>query len=353
MRIPGLIDPHVHMREPGGEYKEDWDSGTAAALAGGVTMVLAMPNTKPPVADKLTLETNLSLAASKARCDFAHFVGAGTGNRDTVAGLAPHAAGLKMYLDQTYGDLKLDDMEDWLRHFQNWPASSPLCVHAEGPSLAAAILLAEVTNRPVHLCHISLRSEILLIKAAKEKGIPVTCEVAPHHLFLSRDDISTIGPGRSEVRPRLASREDVQTLWDNMDCIDCFATDHAPHTLLEKDGENPPPGFPGLESALPLYLTAMSQGRLTLDDIVDRCIINPRRIFHLPEQPDTFVEIDPTARWTFDAGKTHTRCGWSPFDGFPLTGRIKSVTLRGKVVYNDGEVLARSGSGRNVRPDLK
>ncbi|NLF49853.1 MAG: amidohydrolase family protein [Leptolinea sp.] len=353
MRIPGLIDPHVHMREPGGEHKEDWSTGTASALAGGVTMVLAMPNTKPPVTDRKTLEATLSLAGSKARCDFAQFIGAGAGNRETAASLAPHTAGLKMYLDSTYGDLKLDNMEDWFIHFQNWPASSPLCVHAEGPSLAAAILLAEVTNRPVHLCHISLRSEIMLIRAAKARGIPVTCEVSPHHLFLNCDDIPSISPGRSEVRPRLASRDDVQALWDNLDCIDCFATDHAPHTPGEKDSDNPPPGFPGLESALPLYLTAMSQGRLTLDDILARCVINPRHIFHLPEQPDTFVEIDPAARWTFDAAKSHTRSGWSPFDGFTLTGRIESVTLRGKVVYKNGEILAEPGSGHNIRSELK
>jgi carbamoyl-phosphate synthase/aspartate carbamoyltransferase/dihydroorotase len=227
-----------------------------------------------------------------------------------------------------------------------------LCVHAEGPSLATAILLAEIYNRPVHLCHISLRSEILLIRAAKERGIPVTCEVTPHHLFLSQEDIPAIGPGRSEVRPRLATRMDVQALWDNLAHIDCFATDHAPHTLAEKDGENPPPGFPGLESALPLYLTAVAQGRLTLDDIISRCILNPRRIFYLPEQPDTFVEIDTQTRWNFTAANTYTRCGWSPFEGYPMTGRVRSVTLRGEVAYRDGEILAKPGYGRNLRPDI-
>jgi len=352
MRIPGIIDPHVHMREPGGENKEDWDSGTSAALAGGVTMVLAMPNTKPPVTDQAALQAVLATASVKARCDFGQYLGAGGGNLSSAAQLAPAVAGLKMYLDQTFGNLKLDDMGQWMQHVQNWPYASPLCVHAEGPSLATAILLAEIYRRPVHLCHISLQSEILLIKAAKARGIPVTCEVTPHHLFLCQDDIPAIGPGRSEVRPRLATRSDVQALWDNLDCIDCFATDHAPHTLTEKDGENPPPGFPGLESALPLYLTAVAQGRLTLDQIVDRCIINPRRIFHLPEQPNTFVEIDPDARWTFTAASTFTRCGWSPFEGYPMTGRIQTVTLRGDVVYQDGKVLAKPGTGRNIRPAL-
>lgn len=349
MRIPGLIDPHVHMREPGGEHKEDWESGTKAALAGGVTLVLAMPNTKPAVTDRFSLQTTLTIASSKACCDFAQYLGAGSENLKTAAVLSPHVAGLKMYLDQTFGNLKLEDIADWMQHFQSWPTASPLCVHAEGASLATAILLAELYYRPVHLCHISLRSEILLIKAAKARGIPVTCEVTPHHLFLSVDDIPAIGTGRSEVRPRLASPDDVQALWDNLNSIDCFATDHAPHALAEKDSDNPPPGFPGLESALPLYLTAVSQGRLTLEDIVSRCVTNPQRIFNLPEQPETFVEIDPHARWDFSTARTFTRSGWSPFEGYPMTGRIESVTLRGRVVFKSGEVIARPGSGCNLR----
>lgn len=352
MLIPGLIDPHVHMREPGGEHKEDWDSGTCAALAGGVTTLLAMPNTKPSVIDAETLHNALSAAAPKARCDYAHFLGAGTENLKTAADFASNVAGLKMYLDQTFGTLKLDDMGQWMDHFQNWPASAPLCVHAEGPALATAILLAEIYKRPAHLCHISLRSEILLIKVAKERGIPVTCEVTPHHLFLSQEDIPAIGPGRSEVRPRLATRKDVQALWDNLAYIDCFATDHAPHTLAEKDSENSPPGFPGLESALPLYLTAVSDGRLTMEDIISRCVTNPRRIFHLPEQPDTFVDIDLQSRWNFTAANTFTRCGWSPFEGYPMTGRVLSVTLRGEVVCREGEILAKPGYGRNLRPEI-
>lgn len=350
MRIPGLIDPHVHMREPGGEHKEDWESGTNAALAGGVTTILAMPNTKPSVTNRTTLQQALMAASGKARCDFAQYLGAGSENLVEAALLAPQVAGLKMYLDQTFGTLKLDDMGQWMQHFQNWPVSSPLCVHAEGASLATAILLAELYNRPVHLCHISLRSEILLIKAAKARGIPVTCEVTPHHLFLSQDDIPAIGPGRSEVRPRLGTKADVQALWDNLDSIDCFATDHAPHTLAEKDSENPPPGFPGLESALPLYLTAVFEGRLTMEDIISRCVTNPRQIFHLPEQSETTVEIDPHAHWIFTAANTFTRCGWSPFEGCAMTGRVESVTLLGTVVFKAGEVLAKSGSGRNLRP---
>src|SRR5512142_437197 len=116
IKLPGLIDPHVHLREPGATHKEDWDSGTAAALAGGVTMVLAMPNTKPPIFDAQTLEQAQAAARSKARCDYAQFLGAGPSNAESAARLADQSAGLKMYLDQTFGELRLDSMTIWQEH---------------------------------------------------------------------------------------------------------------------------------------------------------------------------------------------------------------------------------------------
>jgi carbamoyl-phosphate synthase/aspartate carbamoyltransferase/dihydroorotase len=251
LKLPGLIDPHVHVREPGQTYKEDWDSATQAALAGGVTLILAMPNTKPPVFDAATLQLALDFAGQKARCDYAQFVGAGPDNADILPVLAPKAAGLKMYLDSTFGELRLDDMILWMPHFANYPKEYPIVLHSESRTMAAGILFAALYDRPVHIAHISLKEEVLLIKAARERGVKVTCEVCPHHLFLSKDDIPSISngyPGRGEVRPRLATKEDVAALWQNMDVIDCFATDHAPHTLEEKDSDHPPPGFPGLET---------------------------------------------------------------------------------------------------------
>src|SRR5918993_1141413 len=226
LKLPGLIDPHVHLREPGATHKEDWDSGTCAALAGGFTMVLAMPNTQPPIFDAETLDIALGAAHQKARCDYAQYLGAGPDNADIVPALAHKAAGLKMYLDSTFGELRLDDMTLWKPHFEKYPMEYPIVVHAESRSMAAAILFSAMYDRPVHIAHISLKEEVLLIKAAKERGIKVTCEVCPHHLFLSKDDIpaiSTEHSGRGEVRPRLATREDVAALWQNMDVIDCFA----------------------------------------------------------------------------------------------------------------------------------
>src|SRR5512144_2158794 len=206
LKLPGLIDPHVHVREPGQTHKEDWNTVTQAALAGGVTTVLAMPNTKPPIFDAATLDLALDAARQKARCDYGQYVGAGPDNAQTAALLADRAAALKMYLDMTFGQLRLDDMTLWMPHFEKYPKQYPIVAHSESRSMAAAILFAALYDRPVHIAHISLREEVLLIKAAKERGIKVTCEVCPHHLFLTKPAAPAISHGhlgRGEVRPRL------------------------------------------------------------------------------------------------------------------------------------------------------
>ena len=155
IQLPGLIDPHVHVREPGQIHKEDWDSATQAALAGGVTMILAMPNTKPPIFDDATLDLALEAAKGKARCDYAQFVGAGPDNAEIVPALATRAAGLKMYLDSTFGELRLDDMTLWMPHFAKFPKEHPIVLHSESRTMAAGILFAAIYDRPVHIAHIS------------------------------------------------------------------------------------------------------------------------------------------------------------------------------------------------------
>jgi carbamoyl-phosphate synthase/aspartate carbamoyltransferase/dihydroorotase len=349
MRLPGLVDPHVHVREPGATHKEDWGTASAAALAGGFTAILAMPNTQPPVIGAESLDLALASARAKAHCDYAQFLGAGPNNVEQLPALAHRAAGLKMYLDQTYGPLRLDDLSLWMAHLSAWLPHLPVVAHAEGRSMAAVILMAALYDRPVHLAHVSLRQEILLIRAAKERGLKVTCEVTPHHLFLTQDDARAIGAGRSEVRPPLATARDRDALWENLEVIDCFATDHAPHTLAEKDSDNPPPGFPGLETALPLLLTAVHAGRLTIDDLVARMADNPRKIFQLAPQPESWIDIDPQARWEVRAAGLKSRCAWTPFEGWHARGKVRQVVVRNQVAYRDGAVLAPPGSGKHMR----
>ena len=208
--LPGLIDPHVHLREPGAIHKEDFDSGTAAALAGGFTAVLAMPNTQPPLTDDASLAIAEEAASAKARCDYGLYVGAGRENTDTIFRLAARACGLKLYLDQTYGPLRLDDLDSLEKHIAAWPREKAVAAHAEGRSLAAVILLSALFEQPLHISHVSRADEINLIARAKQRGFPITCEVTPHHLFLTQEDEGQLGEGRCEVRPRLATDADQQ-----------------------------------------------------------------------------------------------------------------------------------------------
>lgn len=346
--LPGLIDPHVHLREPGATHKEDFLSGTAAALAGGFTAVLAMPNTQPPLTDEASLEKAKAAAREKALCDYAIFLGAGADNALTAAQLVSMVCGLKMYLDQTFGPLRLNELNSIQEHLRHWPSSRPIAVHAEGMSMAAMLLLCGLHHKPVHLCHVSRKEEILLVRAAKERGFPVTCEVTPHHLFLTEEDIPQLGAGRSEVRPRLATKADQAALWENLAVIDCFASDHAPHTLAEKDSDNTPPGFPGLETSLGLFLTAVSEGRLTLQDCLDRMALRPRQIYGLPEQAETRIRVDENAIWEVRGAELHSRSRWSPFEGRKLKGIVRQVELRGRVVFQDGEITAPAGTGQDL-----
>ncbi|KAA0187713.1 Carbamoyl-phosphate synthetase (Glutamine-hydrolysing) [Fasciolopsis buskii] len=376
--LPGLVDIHVHTRDPGLEYKEDWSTATVAALAGGVVAVFAMPNTDPAVIDEASLHLASERAASRSYCDYGLYVGATADNVASVAQLSRHAIGLKMYLNETFTTLSLaGQMDVWRKHFESWPANRPICCHAEGETMAAVLLLAELTNRSVHICHVSRKSEIELIRDAKARGLKVTCEVCPHHLFLTVDDMPKEG-GWAEVRPRLGAREDIEALWANLSTIDCFATDHAPHLASEKARDKKaPPGFPGLETMLPLLLTAMCEGRLTLSDLIERLHINPLRIFGLTTYgdaneildrcayEDTWVEVDLSSEWYLPgacsdqipldkkptSGSTptlYTRAGWSPFAGRRVRGRVRRVMLRGALAFVDNRVLVKPGYGVNL-----
>ncbi len=370
IRIPGLIDAHVHLREPGYTHKEDFYTGTAAALAGGVTAVLDMPNTVPPTDTPERFAEKAALAAAKAVCDVGLFVGATTDQLDAYLPIAQHACGLKIYVSETFGSLRIEDLGLLHRFFRSWsevagggwqvaggdpvlpsPQSpvpnprSPIAVHAEELMLPVCLNLSHLYNVPLHIVHVTRRSEIELIRRAKEQGYPVTCEVTPHHLFLSSDDLPRLG-SRGDMRPKLASPDDVAALWENLAVVDIFATDHAPHTLTEKALPKPPPGVPGVETLLPLLLTAVHDGRLELDDILRRCVENPRRIYGVPDQPDTFVDVDVDARYELSDASQHTKAGWTPFAGQFVFGKVEKVTLRGQPVYDGDRILAEPGSGK-------
>ena len=359
IRIPGLVDAHVHLRDPGYEHKEDFYSGTAAALAGGVTTMLDMPNTQPPTATPEIFQDKSRRAAAKVVCDVGIFVGATSSYLDAYLPVAEQACGLKIYVSDTFGSLRIDTLELMHRFFRTRAAKAdssgyrmrngtgigPIAVHAEELMLPVCLNLSQLYDVPLHIVHVTRRSEIELIARAKERGLPVTCEVCPHHLFLSSEDLPRLG-ALGDMRPRLATPDDVAALWQHMPIVDIIATDHAPHTLAEKQLETPPPGVPGVETMLPLLLTAIHDGRLTLDGMIARCYTNPKRIYGLPDQPDTWVDVEVDTPFVLHNQDMRTRVGWTPFAGMTLFGKVQEVTLRGTTVFKEGNLLVQAGSGQ-------
>ncbi len=343
--LPGLIDVHTHLRVPGGEHKEDFTTGTTAAISGGVTMILAMPNTTPPLTTKKTLDQARAVAKQAVLCDVGLFAGASPEHVDELPTLSAGAVALKIYLNDTFGPLRVEDLPTLRACFRDWSPEKPIAMHAEKQSVAVGIGLAAAYERPVHFCHISRREEIELIADARMRGLPVTCEVTPHHLFLDQEDAARLGP-LGDMRPVLGTADDVAALWEHIDdTIDCIATDHAPHTLEEKESAAPPPGVPGLDTSLTLMLTAVQDGRLSLSRLVDLMHHNPRRIFNLPPQKDTWIEVDMLEHVIGDYG-VETKCGWTPFEGLEVTGLVSRVILRGQIVFKDGLILTQPGDGR-------
>lgn len=351
VRLPGLIDPHVHVRDLAQAHKEDWDSCTAAALAGGITTIFAMPNTQPPIVDVDALTRYKHAAQQRARCDYGIYLGSSASNIGNAYLLAPQCAGLKMYLDATFGMLKMDGLDLLVEHAANWPKDKPLLAHAEEHQCASAILAAHLAGRSIHICHVSRRSEIELIAKAKDKGMAVTCEVCPHHLLFTPANMRARGfeGGFAEVRPRVQTEGDIAGLWRHLDVIDCFATDHASHTVEEKQAANPPPGFPGIEQALAVWLTCAHEGQLTVDDIVLRMHTNPARIFGVKTDIGTHIDVDLDEAWVPNAAPQFTKAGWTPYAGLTLRGRVTKTTLRGFVAYDGESVLAQPGRGKEVR----
>ena len=204
--------------------------------------------------------------------------------------------------------------------------------------------MAEKLNRHIHFCHISRKQEIEWIAEGKARGLKITCEVTPHHLFLDQRDAQRLGP-LGDVRPRLADPSDVAALWDHIgSTIDVIATDHAPHTLEEKAAIKSPPGVPGLESSPPLMATAVVEGRLSTARLVELMHTNPARIFGLTPQPDTWMEVDLSGQYTFPDHPLYTKCGWSPFEGRSMHARVQRVSVNGTVMVNHGIVQMKNSN---------
>lgn len=368
--LPGVIDIHVHFREPGNTEKEDFESGSRAAAKGGVTTVLDMPNTNPPTTSVAAI-LEKRLLAKKSVVNVGLYLGA---TEDNLAELQKPcgASGIKIYMGSSTGDLLLDDIDALERVFretdlpliihaennarlksreQAFAARSDVNVHseirdAESAELAvrAVIDLCEKTKHPAHLTHISTSGEVELIRKAKEKNIPVTCDVAPHHLFLSAADYDHLG-ALVRVNPPLRTQRDQRALWRGLQdgTIDCIATDHAPHLLSEKQRpyREAPSGIPGVETSLPLMLNAVREGKMTLNMLVEKMCARPAEIFRLGRKGKIAEGWDADLALV-DLQKTQevrredlaTKCGWSPFEGMQLAGWPVMTIVQGKIIYN-------------------
>ncbi len=373
--FPGLIDPHVHLRDPGSPHKEDFFTGTCAALAGGFTTVMDMPEySSPPTITQKALREKEELASRKAVCDFHIRMGASGNNFEEIRKASPTS--LKFFTAETNSPLTITDYSVISRHFSEFPRAKPICVHAEdqgvidtlskkysdyprirGP-LASAFALAKIlalqkeTNRRVHICHISTGLELELLKDA---GKGVTWETTPHHLFMDTRDYSRLG-AFAKTNPPLRSPQDRAALWKNLDRLEMIGTDHAPHTKEEKESGSPPSGIPGLETAFPLLLDACLKGKMRISRLSELCSRNPAKAFNLKSKGELalgfdadFVLVNPNETTTIRGDSLFTKCKWSPFEGRKLKGRIKRVFLRGTEVYRDGEgILAKPGYGKRV-----
>ena len=257
-KLPMLIDMHVHVREPGDEQKETWDTCSRAALKGGNGLICAMPNTKPSCTNSQVYNMVDNLAKNKSMCDYMIFMGANGENYTELETMKSKVCAIKFYLNETFSTLKINNISVLRQYFIHCPDDLLMCFHAEVEMVGVVLYLNSIYNKRVHICHISKKEEIEMIRDAKEHGYDVTCEVTPHHLFIDETMANALPDNFKTVKPNLNNPEDRQALWDNMDIIDCFATDHAPHLKEEKQSCGCP-GFTGLETSLLLLLDAVNK----------------------------------------------------------------------------------------------
>lgn len=336
-RFPGLIDVHVHLRDPGATQKEDFITGSKAAVAGGFTYILDMPNNPVPTFSTEALDDKIARSRS-SYCDIGFHYGTNGKNTDTFKAVwsSRNVFGLKLYCNHTTGDYLVDDPILLDAVFNAWQCSKPILVHAEGETLERVIRLASRYKRRLHVCHISLATEVAMVKEAKSQGISVTAGVCPHHLFLTDRDVTTLG-SFAMMKPPLGTETDRVALWDGVHdgTIDLVETDHAPHTIEEKHATPPPYGVPGLETALGLLLKSVHDGTVSQDMVISLLYGAPKKIFSIPDQNDTYIELDPDVPYTLESSMLKSKCTWSPFIGWELYGKVQRVVIRGEKRLNE------------------
>jgi dihydroorotase len=380
--LPGLVDVHVHLRDMDLAYKEDFATGTAAAAAGGISSVLDMPNTIPPTDSAGRLIEKQNVAAQKTYTNVGFHAAAVSDSREVESLAGVGAFSLKLYLPKPISpfDVKNDGAIEKMMSAAG-RAKIPVTVHAEDLSTAtntsqvddfeelgkarSPILETQAVDRliriqkkarcQVHYCHLTLRSSLMKINSSAKS----TSEVTPHHLLLSRRALSSLGwkawmvpPLRSEETRRSLLRSTISGL------ASVIASDHAPHTIKEKDqsASKSPPGVPGLETTLRLMLTLVSRQQMSLSLLVKLLSENPARIFGFKSKAKIrngsdgdVVLIDLKKESKIDSSRFFSKAKFSPFDGFKTKGAVHSTIVGGRLVYREGEIVAREGSGSVLR----
>lgn len=376
--VPGLIDMHTHLREPGQEAKEDFASGSRAGAAGGYTTVATMPNTSP-VVDTAALVTSLQKRAEDVAIIHIHIIGAVTKNQEgkELAELGDMvAAGAVAFSDDGHFDPSakvLLSAYDYLVPFNkaiiNHEEDTSLVedgamneghrsamlgfkgrpIVAEDIAVARDIMLAEYAGAHVHVAHISSGRAVELVREAKKRGVHVTAEATPHHLTMT-DALVDPADSSTKVNPPLRTAKDVNAVVAGLcdGTIDMIATDHSPHAAEEKDREYiyAPSGFPGLETAIGVLMTDLVHtGKLPLETLIERMTYAPARVFQLNAGtlreggPADVTVIDPNLVWTVDEKKFYTRGSHSPFVGRELTGKAVLTVVDGQIVMKDGVII--------------
>ena len=372
--LPGAIDSHVHFREPGMEKKEDWKTGSGAAAAGGICTVIDMPNTKPPTTTVKLLEEKRKIAEKKSIVNFGLNFGASSENAAEMR-KAKGIAGFKVYMGTTTGDLKIEGDTDILQAFRIAKAKGvPAAVHAEDEGLIrhyAALLkgrgdpLAYCDSRPVsvavkgleraiaqasiaknhlHVCHVSSIEEVRLIAEAKKAGLKVTCEVCPHHMFMGRKDVEKLGNFVKMNPPLRGDRERHELLRAlETGLIDIAASDHAPHLREEKMKGvwEAASGVPGVETMLPLLLNEVARGNMRLARLVEAVCEKPAAIFGFRKKGKIakgfdadFTVVEFGKEWVIRDEGMHSKCGWTPYHGWKIRGKVEKTIVKGKLVFS-------------------
>lgn len=376
---PGLIDIHVHLREPGDEDEETIETGTAAAVAGGFTSVACMPNTNPPLDDEAAIEFICRQSQRAGSCNV-YPIGAITKNRQgkELAEIGQMVrSGAVGFSDDGCGVANTQLMLQALNYVRMFDKA--IMQHCEDPYIAGGgvmnggatavrlglpginpiaeelmlqrdLTLVRATGARYHVCHISTARSVELVRQAKADGLPVTAEVCAHHLVLTEEACASYDPN-FKMNPPLRTQEDVNACRRGVadGTIDCLVTDHAPHGIQEKELEFPtaPFGIVGLETALPLFIRALIESKLMdWPAMIERMTVGPARVISvnkgtLAVGADADVTlIDPTCQWTIDAGQFRSKSSNTPFHGWQVTGRAVMTVVGGEIRHRLGEPAA-------------